>query len=272
MSDDDQREPDPPSHTRTGPSLSVALMTIAETAKVCAPTVVEGALGRLRREKADARLNEWCRVATWLADMRVEVSGLEHIDPSETYVVMSNHQSNYDIFTMFYAYPSTLRMVAKIEMRTIPLLGRAMEAAEFIFVDRRDNRRARESLAIAKELMRSGVSVWIAPEGTRSRTGHLGPFKKGGFMLALQAGVRILPATICGTRHVQPIKQLAVHRRQEVALTFHPPIDAPAYGLERRDELMADVREAIASGLPAPLRQPAESVAPAAAEPSGETG
>lgn len=256
MSDDDT--PDPPSHTRTGPSLGVALMTIAHTAKVCAPTVVEGTLGRLRREKADARLDEWSRVAAWLADMRVEVSGTEHIDPGETYVVMSNHQSNYDIFTMYYAYPATLRMVAKVEMRTIPLLGRAMEAAEFVFVDRRDNQRARESLEIARDLMQSGVSVWIAPEGTRSKTGHLGPFKKGGFMLALQAGVRILPATIRGTRHVQPIKQLAVHRHQEVSLTFHPPIDAPSYGVDRRDALMAEVRTAIASGLPEELRQPAE--------------
>ncbi len=256
MSDDDT--PDPPSHTRTGPSLGVALMTIAHTAKVCAPTVVEGTLGKLRREKADARLDEWSKVAAWLADMRIDVSGAEHIDPGETYVVMSNHQSNYDIFTMYYAYPSTLRMVAKIEMRTIPLLGRAMEAAEFIFVDRRDNQRARESLAIARDLMQSGVSVWIAPEGTRSKTGHLGAFKKGGFMLALQAGVRILPATIQGTRHVQPIKQLAVHRRQEVSITFHPPVDAPAYGLERRDELMTEVRTAIASALPEELREPAE--------------
>ncbi|MBO6933945.1 MAG: 1-acyl-sn-glycerol-3-phosphate acyltransferase [Deltaproteobacteria bacterium] len=256
MSDDDTS--DPPSHTRTGPSLGVALMTIAHTAKVCAPTVVEGTLGRLRREKADARLDEWSRVAAWLADMRVEVSGTEHIDPGETYVVMSNHQSNYDIFTMYYAYPATLRMVAKVEMRTIPLLGRAMEAAEFVFVDRRDNQRARESLEIARDLMQSGVSVWIAPEGTRSKTGHLGPFKKGGFMLALQAGVRILPATIRGTRHVQPIKQLAVHRHQEVSLTFHPPIDAPSYGVDRRDALMAEVRTAIASGLPEELRQPAE--------------
>ena len=253
MSDDDA---DPPSHTRTGPSLSVALMTIAHTARVCAPTIIEGALGRLGRDKADARITEWTKVAAWLADMRIDVSGTEHVDPGETYVVMSNHQSNYDIFTMFYAYPSTLRMVAKIEMRTIPLLGRAMEAAEFVFVDRRDNQRARESLTIARELMQSGVSVWIAPEGTRSRTGHLGTFKKGGFMLALQSGVRILPATILGTRHVQPIKQLAVHRHQEVSIAFHPPIDAPAYGLERRDELMTDVRATIAAGLPEPLREP----------------
>lgn len=252
-------EDDDLTRTRTGPSLGVALMTIAETARVCAPTVVEGALGRLRRETADARLDEWCRVAAWLADMRIGVSGTEHIDPAQTYVVMSNHQSNYDIFTMYFAYPATLRMVAKIEMRKIPLLGRAMEAAEFIFVDRRDNQRARESLQIARDLMESGVSVWIAPEGTRSRTGHLGRFKKGGFMLALQAGVPILPATIRGTRHVQPIKQLAVHRHQEVTIQFHAPIDAPAYGLERRDELMNDVRAAIAAGLPAELRQPSES-------------
>ena len=255
---DDQRAPDPPSHTRTGPSRGIALMTIAHTARVCAPVIVEAALGRLSRAKADARIEKWSKGAARLADMRIDVAGTEHILPGETYVVMSNHQSNYDIFTMYHAFPSTLRMVAKVEMRTIPLLGRAMEAAEFVFVDRRDNRRARESLEVARDLMQSGVSVWIAPEGTRSRTGHLGPFKKGGFMLALQSRVRILPATILGTRHVQRIKRLAVHRRQQVSITFHPPIDAPSYGTAKRGELMADVRAAIAAGLPEPLRQPAE--------------
>ena len=248
-------DPDHPGPQRTGPSLAVALRTIATTARVCAPTVVEAALGRLRRETIDARLEHWSRAAVRLADIRLEVEGLEHIDPGQTYVVMSNHQSNYDIFAMYYAFPGTLRMVAKVEIRQIPLVGPAMEAAEFIFVDRRDNRRARASLDLARELMGSGISVWIAPEGTRSRTGHLGSFKKGGFMLALNAGVPILPATIRGTRYVQPIEQLAVHRRQPVSVRFHEPVDSASFGVERRDELVEVVRERIASGLPPELRQ-----------------
>ncbi|MAQ17259.1 MAG: 1-acyl-sn-glycerol-3-phosphate acyltransferase [Sandaracinus sp.] len=229
-------------------------MTIATTAQVCAPTVLDAARGRLRRESIDRRLDYWSRAAVRLADMRVEVAGLEHVDPDQTYVVMSNHQSNYDIFTVYYAFPGTLRMVAKVEIRKFPLIGRAMEAAEFVFVDRRDNRRARASLDAAAELMASGVSVWIAPEGTRSRTGHMGPFKKGGFMLALNAGIPILPATLWGTRAVQPISQLAVHRSQPVSLRFHAPIATTDYGVERRDELMARVRQVIGSGLPEGFR------------------
>ena len=242
---------------RTDPSLGWALLTIAATARACAPTVLAAARGKLTRDSADRRITAWAREAARLADMRIDVGGLEHVDPTETYVVMSNHQSNYDIFTMFHGYPGTLRMVAKVEMRDIPLLGRAMEAAEFVFVDRRDNARARQSLDTARELMSSGVSVWIAPEGTRSRSGHLGPFKKGGFMLALSAGVRILPATLQGTGRIQPTKKLAIHRSQRVSLRFHAPIDPAAYGAAGREALMADVRAAIASGLPDGLRQPA---------------
>jgi 1-acyl-sn-glycerol-3-phosphate acyltransferase len=249
--------------TRRAGSLGIGLLTLAHTARVCAPTIVDGALGRLHRDKADLRIRQWTAGAVELADVSIEVEGLEHVDAEETYVVMSNHQSNFDIFTMFHAFPGTLRMVAKVEMRRLPLLGRAMEAAEFVFVNRADNSAARASLDAARELMQSGVSVWIAPEGTRSSTGHLGAFKKGGFMLALTAGVRILPATLVGTREVLPIKSLRVRRSRAVTIRFHPPVDTARFGLARRDQLMNEVRASIASMLPPELRAPADQTAAA---------
>ncbi len=230
-------------------SLSVFALTLAETARACAPTVLDSVRGRMDRRACDARIHRWAHNSVRLAKARVKVTGLERFDRNETFVVMSNHQSNYDIFAIYCAYPSSLRMVAKQEMRSLPLLGAAMEAAEFIFVDRSNNAAARATLDRAKERIQSGISVWIAPEGTRSPTGELGPFKKGGFMLALSAGVRILPCTVMGTRDVMPVKATRVRTGKTIQVHFHDPVDTMAYGLEGRDELMANVRAAIAGPL-----------------------
>ena len=141
-------------------------------------------------------------------------------------------------------------MIAKKELYAIPIFGRAMRAAEFIEVDRGDHQRAIESMKAAAAKLRSGVNVWIAPEGTRSATGALGPFKKGGFVLALETRTRILPVTIVGTRDVLPLHAMQVRRGQRVDAVFHPPIDPARYGWERRDELVDLVRRAIAGSLP----------------------
>ena len=91
--------------------------------------------------------------------------------------------------------------------------------------------------------------MWIAPEGTRSVTGELGPFKSGGFHLALDAGVRILPIAIQGTERVLPADKLTVQRGQPVTVTILPPVDAPKYGQARRKELTQEVRSRIAVSL-----------------------
>lgn len=229
-------------------SLATYLATLALTARVCAPVLVDSALGRSSRRSCDRRIDWWSKKALALADARLIVLGRENIAPDENYVVMSNHQSNFDILAVFQAYPGSLRMVAKAELRKLPLLGTAMEASEFIFVDRGNNAEARRALDIAAERIGSGVSVWIAPEGTRSPNGEVGAFKKGGFMLALAAGVRILPATVDGTREILPVKSTRVRRGKTITVRFHAPLDPADYGLERRDEMMSAVRDAIAPG------------------------
>lgn len=230
-------------------SVVAFVRTLAETAKVSAPILVERARGTLKREDVDRRIRRWAKNTVDISGVEIDVCGLENIEDHRTYVVMSNHQSNYDIVAIYYAFPSTLRMVAKQEMRKLPLMGPAMEAAEFIFVDRSNNKAARRALDSARERIQSGVNVWIAPEGTRSLSGELGPFKKGGFMLALSAGVPILPCTVTGTRDVMPIKAASIHLNKRAQVTFHPPIETSEYGLEGRDRLMADVRASIFSGL-----------------------
>lgn len=236
--------------------IAIPVLTYLETVRVCVPTIVEAQLGRCRREICDQRLAEWAETAVRLAEIDIHVEGLEHIDPSRTYLVMSNHQSSYDIFVLMHAFPGTLRMIAKREMFDVPIVGGAMKAAEFVSLDRGNHRKAREGLNYAKEKIESGVNVWISPEGTRSPDGRLLPFKKGGFMLALQTGTPILPVSVVGTRDVLLSKGFHVKRGRRVDVRFHPPVDPNDYGPHRRGDLMNVVREHMASGLPPEWRDP----------------
>ncbi|MEM9074931.1 MAG: lysophospholipid acyltransferase family protein [Myxococcota bacterium] len=230
-------------------SALVLPLQLAETFRVCAPTVVEQVLGRLTREACDRRLNEWAENAVRLAEINLHIRGEEHVREAPSALVMSNHQSAYDIFTLMHAYPHSLRMIAKKQMFALPIMGGGMKAAGFISLDRSDHQKAMDALEEAKRVMTSGIHVWIAPEGTRSDDGALLPFRKGGFMMAIQSGAPILPVTINGTRDVLPAKDFRVRKGRQVTITYHPPIDPSDYGLERRNELIQTVRNQIESAL-----------------------
>lgn len=224
---------------------------VATTAKISVPTLVEAARGRLEPRTCDERLDAWSRQL--LADAKIElrVTGLEHATKGENFVVMSNHQSLYDIPVLFQALRRRIRMVAKRELFRVPVWGRAMRAAGFIEVDRENHERAVESLRRAAEAIEGGTDVWISPEGTRSRDGSLQAFRKGGFHLALDAGARILPVSIEGTRSVLQAGGYTVHPGATVSVTLHAPVDSRLYSVDTLEALMARVREAILAGLPA---------------------
>jgi len=122
--------------------------------------------------------------------------------------------------------------------------------AGFISLDRSDRDRSRETLLASADSLHQGTSIWIAPEGTRSKDGALGPFRKGGFHLALQSCCSILPITIVGTRAVLPAKGAHITDGCTVRVVIHAPIDAALFGDARRDDLIEAVRGAIASALP----------------------
>ena len=211
--------------------LPIIAGTWNETLRVCTPTVVEQVFGRVTKENCDQRLQEWAATACRLADVRISVRGDENLDHArrgESFVVISNHQSSYDIFVLMHTFPGSLRMVAKKEIFRVPIMGGAMRAARFVALDRGNSERARQALDDAKATFDAGTSVWIAPEGTRSPDGRLLPFKKGGFMLALKAQRRILPVTVIDTNRVLPSKDHRVRSGQHVKLKFHAPID-PAH-------------------------------------------
>ncbi|HEX6767322.1 MAG TPA: lysophospholipid acyltransferase family protein [Polyangiaceae bacterium] len=221
------------------------------TLRICVPTVIQSALGTLTTPTCDARLDSWSRAIVRFAEIDIAVEGVERAPVEEAFVVMSNHQSHYDIPVLFQALrPRRLRMVAKSELFKLPIWTGAMRAAGFVEVNRQNRISAMRSLERAREAIAKGTSIWIAPEGTRSPDGQLGSFKKGGFHLAIGAHARILPISIDGTRRVLPAKGRHVHDGEHVRVVVHEPVQTSED--DDQKALMALVRERIESGLPRP--------------------
>ena len=172
------------------------------------------------------------------------VTGRERLEPGQTYVLMSNHQSVFDIFALFRAFDRPFRMVAKRVLFWIPILGWSMWMCGFIPIDRSNRESAIRSLDRAARRIRSGISVLVFPEGTRSRDGTLHPFKKGGFMLALEAGVPVVPVVVLGTDAIMEKGSLRVGRA-DVTVRIGTPIETAGRGARGRDLLMDEVRRAM---------------------------
>jgi 1-acyl-sn-glycerol-3-phosphate acyltransferase len=183
----------------------------------------------------------WSRVLLWTAgvDLKVRIEGT--LDPGEPYVFVANHLSTVDIWALFVAIPRPIRFIAKKQLGQIPLFGWAMAAGRFIFIDRKNPAAARRSINLACHRIRGGSSVAIFPEGTRSRDGLLAPFKKGGFHLAVNAGVKVVPVAIRGAGDVMPPGSLLL-RPGEVVVEIGQPIDVSAAKSADRDALIEQVR------------------------------
>jgi 1-acyl-sn-glycerol-3-phosphate acyltransferase len=230
--------------------LPVVLASGYETLAISLPTVVDSWSGRVSRQVCDERLDSWSRKLLDHARIELEVVGRENIDTSGATIVMSNHQSLYDIPVLYQVLPRSLRMIAKIELFKVPIWGPAMRASGMIAIDRHNRTKAMQSLKEARAALESGVTVWMAPEGTRSRDGKLLPFKKGGFVLAEEIGAAILPITIDGTRNILPAKTLRFNPGARVRVQIHPKVRLEQPGQPgSRERLMQRVREAVESGL-----------------------
>lgn len=232
-------------------SLDVLALAALETTKISVPTIVDAVLSRTSYQRCDARLDSWSRRLLSQTRTELDVHGKEHVAPGQSYVVMSNHQSHYDIPVVFQALGVPLRMVAKTELFRIPIMGRAMLDSGFVELDRQNRKRSIESLKIArKRIQEDRLSIWIAPEGTRSEDGSLGRFKTGGFYLALEAEAPILPVSIDGSIRIHRTGESVVHKGERVRVTIGAPIDCRQYSRATLSELMERVRQAIAAGLP----------------------
>ena len=189
----------------------------------------------------------WSRVGLWLAGVRLEVKGVEHV-PDGPVIFMSNHQGNFDIFALFLSIPKQFAWIAKEELFRIPVFGHSLARAGYIPLNRSDNRSALKSMYAAAERIHTGTSVVIFPEGTRTTDGALLPFKRGGFVIAAKAGVPIVPCTITGSMEVNPSKRIELYPGT-ITLRFAPPIEPSARSDAERQALLEQVRGAIAAGL-----------------------
>ena len=161
---------------------------------------------------------------------------------------MVNHQSNFDIPVLLGRLPVQFRWLAKAELFRIPILGHGMRASGYISIDRSNRRSAMQSLNKAAETIRNGTSVLIFPEGTRSPDGILQSFKKGGFVLTVDAGVPVIPMIICGTWPIMP-KDRWMIRPQPVTLHILPAVDTSAYSRKTKDDLMAEVHRKMSEAI-----------------------
>ncbi len=196
---------------------------------------------------------------TWLSwifrtcGIRVIAEGLEHVDRTQPYVFMSNHQSVLDIGALVLTLPVNWRFVAKRELTWVPFFGWALGLSDQIVIDRGNRMKSMNSLRRAAERVRGGISVIVFPEGTRSPTGRMREFKSGGFHLAIDAQVPILPATVSGSFDLIPKRSLKV-RSGTIKVVYATPIATSGLGVADRHALKDRVREAIERGYDAELQ------------------
>jgi 1-acyl-sn-glycerol-3-phosphate acyltransferase len=171
-----------------------------------------------------ARAWSWLILKT--TGVHVAVEGLERLDPLRSYVFAANHQSIYDIPILFASLPFQLRIIAKESLGSFPMLGPHLKRTGHLLVDRKRPDRA-GIFGWASRLTAHGLSLIIFPEGTRSRDGFLGKFKGGSIMLAMQAGLPLVPISVVGSRHVMKKGELTT-RPGRVSVIVHSPIECPA--------------------------------------------
>ena len=237
----------PPMKANLFQTLWVFLRSAGIMIDICSRAVWKSLTKTTSRAWVDQAAHNWAARLVKAARIKVTVFNPHTVDfhAARPMVVMCNHTSLYDIPLSFAAVPGSLRMLAKKELSNVPFMGQGMKAAEFLFVDRNNRKQAFKDMEIVKEKMESGIIVWIAPEGTRSKTGKLGPFKKGAFLTAMDAKALIIPIGIRGANTVMPPKTWQLWLDQPAEVHIGEPIDTAEYSSKTRDELIERVRLSI---------------------------
>ena len=215
---------------------------------ICIPIL---AIGWLDRDKnITGKLSKiWAQWVIWSTGIHYDVCGLENLESDKKYIFMSNHQSALDILLGVACIPYKIVFLAKKELFKIPIFGWAMQAAGMIKIDRQNSERARKSVDEAVNiLIHSSFSTLIYPEGTRSETGDLLPFKKGGFILAIRSQLPIVPITIIGAGNVLPKRSFTFNKGQ-IKVIIGKPILTQNLEENNKEELMESCRDAINKNL-----------------------
>lgn len=200
-------------------------------------------------ERSARLIRFWAKGNLWACGVKVRTQGLERLDPRKAYLFMSNHQSQFDILALMSVLDAfQLRWVAKQELRKVPVLGLCIQRTHQIIVDRESRTQAVMTIRRVKELLNAGISVLFFPEGTRSKDGQLLPFKPGGFAVAVETGVPVVPVTVNGSRAIMPSGDWKV-RAGEIEIILSEPIHLDPHLSKKtaREALLRKVQEAIAA-------------------------
>lgn len=199
-----------------------------------------------RRETCRRNPRRWALRILRAAGVDVELEGTENIPDDSACVLVANHQSWFDVFALTGHLPGDYRFVAKKELEGIPVFGPSWQACGHVSIDRGDLQRAIGSLERAGRMMREERPTLIMfPEGTRSASGELRPFKKGAFVLAIQTGAPVVPAAILGSREIMPKGEWRI-RPGRVRVRIGAPISVKGLGHEDKDALRLTAHRAVA--------------------------
>lgn len=229
-------------------SLFLILSSFWLMADVCGRAILKSIAGTITRKWCDQSLQSWSKRMLKLLNIHCRIVNPHEvtIPKGRPTILMCNHASLFDIPLSLQVFPhASVRMLAKKELSRIPIMGKGMLAAEFPFIDRHNRRQAIQNLEHVKQLLESGIVMWIAPEGTRSTTGKLGAFKKGGFITAIRTQAVIIPIGIRGAHHILPARSHHFCLGQQAELHIGKPIDAAQFSLDKKDDLIQTVHHAI---------------------------
>ena len=197
----------------------------------------------------------WSKFFCWILLLPVQVNGKEYVDNQTSYVFVANHQGFFDVFLIYGYLGRNFKWMMKRSLRKLPLVGKACESAKHIFVDNSSPSKTAKTISTARETLRDGTCLVVFPEGRRTETGKMGPFKKGAFQLAEELQLPIAPMTIDGSWEVLPrTKGFNFVSWHPLKLTIHKPILPTGNGQEDVKIIMQQAREAINGALPTALQ------------------
>ncbi|MFY7698029.1 MAG: lysophospholipid acyltransferase family protein [Legionella sp.] len=229
-------------------TLWIILVSIFYTIDAFGRAVIKNLIGTISRSWVDKAAHVYVERILNLVRVSCRVYNPNQVEPQPNVptIIMCNHSSVYDIPLSYKAFPKhSIRMLAKKELSRIPIMGSGMRACEFLFIDRKNRRQAIKDLEQVDMLLQSGIVLWIAPEGTRSKNGKLAPFKKGCFITAINTKATIIPMGIKGAFNILPARTLQLNINQQAEIHIGKPIDASKFTLENKELLISDVYNSI---------------------------
>ena len=229
----------------------IAFMTGVYTLWSCTKIIIGSFIVKNYRPYIDRIMNKWARRLLGLIGVTTNVIGIGNIPGKgeRPVIVMCNHSSLYDIPVAINALNTSFRFVAKRELFKLPIFGSAIRKAEFVSIDRKNRDQAVKDLEDAKSKMLDGITLWMAPEGTRSKDGKLGKFKRGAFHIAIDTNALILPIAIKDIHKVQAGEDLSLYLNQEIQVEICKPVDAADYDESQRQKLVEEVRNRMLKAL-----------------------